>query len=107
MNTYKHLQALTTTYNYNLIYIDTESINVYYKKTFKPHEKETVMLAKLIHLKLKVSSFFEREDGASAIEYAIIAGLIAVVFMGAAGFVGKEISTIFTEVQTALTGRSS
>ena len=105
MNTYKHLQALTTTYNYNLIYIDTESINVYYKKTFKPHEKETVMLAKLIHLKLKVSSFFEREDGASAIEYAIIAGLIAVTIIGAAGLLGAEVSNTFTEIKDTLAGR--
>ena len=102
MNTYKHLQPLTTTYNYNLIYIDTESINVYYKKTFKPHEKEKIMLAKLIHLKLKVSSFFEREDGASAIEYAIIAGLIAIAIIAAATTLGGEVSTTFKSISDTL-----
>lgn len=62
------------------------------------------MLAKLIHLKLKVSSFFKREDGASAIEYAIIAGLIAVVIIGAAKLLGLEISNTFKKITDTLQG---
>ena len=62
------------------------------------------MLAKLIHLKLKVSSFFKREDGASAIEYAIIAGLIAVAIIGAADLLGFEISNTFEKITTTLQG---
>ena len=62
------------------------------------------MLAKLIHLKLKVSSFFKREDGASAIEYAIIAGLIAVVIIGAATALGDQISETFNKITATLPG---
>ena len=62
------------------------------------------MLAKIIHLKLKVSSFFKREDGASAIEYAIIAGLIAVVIIVAAQALGLEISNTFEKITKTLQG---
>lgn len=60
------------------------------------------MLAKLIHLQLKVSSFFKREDGASAIEYAIIAGLIAVVIIAAAGPLGEKIAGVFEHITNKL-----
>lgn len=60
------------------------------------------MLAKLIHLQLKVSSFFKREDGASAIEYAIIAGLIAVVIIVAAGPLGAKIAGVFEHITNKL-----
>lgn len=62
------------------------------------------MLTKLIHLKLKVSSFFKREDGASAIEYAIIAGLIAVVIIVAAEALGVEIRNTFDTITKTLKG---
>ena len=62
------------------------------------------MLTKLTHLKIKVSSFFKREDGASAIEYAIIAGLIAVAIIGAADLLGFEISNTFEKITTTLQG---
>src|SRR5271166_214768 len=42
------------------------------------------------------------EDGATAIEYALIASLIAVVILGAGQIVGTNISTVFTEVGAAL-----
>lgn len=54
-----------------------------------------MLLAKLILLKLKLSSFLKREDGATAIEYAIIAGLIAVVIIGAATLLGEQIRDMF------------
>ena len=60
------------------------------------------MLSKLILLQLKISSFFKREDGATAIEYAIIAGLIAVVIIGGATFLGEEISGLFDKIATKL-----
>lgn len=62
------------------------------------------MIAKLINLQLKVSSFFKREDGASAIEYAIIAGLIAVGVIVAAELLGDEISNLFGRITTELEG---
>jgi len=60
------------------------------------------MLSKLFLLQLKISSFFKREDGATAIEYAIIAGLIAVVIIGGATLLGDGISDFFTAIATKL-----
>lgn len=53
-------------------------------------------------LRNKTRRFLKDEDGASAIEYAVIAGLIAVVMIGAAKLVGIEISNVFTTVKTEL-----
>ena len=61
------------------------------------------MLSKLFLLQLKISSFFKREDGATAIEYAIIAGLISVVIIGAAGLLGDEIVAVFKKITDGLT----
>lgn len=60
------------------------------------------MLSKLFLLQLKISSFFKREDGATAIEYAIIAGLISVVIIVAAGELGVSIKSVFTQIKAAL-----
>ncbi|MNZ12289.1 Flp/Fap pilin component [compost metagenome] len=52
----------------------------------------------------KVKRFFKAEDGASGIEYAIIAAMVAVVlagFVGTTGISGK-ITTMFTTIQGAL-----
>ena len=64
------------------------------------------MLSKLFLLQLKISSFFKREDGATAIEYAIIAGLISVVIITAATSLGTEIKTIFQDILEGLQGRT-
>lgn len=61
-----------------------------------------MLLSKLILLKLKISSFLKREDGATAIEYAIIAGLIAVVIIGAATTLGEEIEAMFNFIAEKL-----
>ena len=53
------------------------------------------MLSKLFLLQLKISSFFKREDGATAIEYAIIAGLISVVIIAGAELLGTSINDMF------------
>lgn len=46
---------------------------------------------------------FTREDGASAIEYALLVGLIAVVIIVAVTALGKNVSTKLNEAATALT----
>jgi len=58
----------------------------------------------LLKAYVKTVCFFKDKEGASAIEYAIIAGLIAVVFMVAAGEVGTQISTVFESVRDKLSG---
>lgn len=45
-----------------------------------------------------------RDDrGVTAVEYGLIAALIAVVIAAAVGLVGTQLNTIFTNVRTALT----
>lgn len=51
---------------------------------------------------VNLKNFLEREDGASAIEYAIIAGLIAVVIIGAATALGTDIGGVFEKISTKL-----
>ncbi len=48
--------------------------------------------------------FVKDESGATAIEYGLIAGLIAVVIIGAATTLGTNLSGLFTRISTALTG---
>lgn len=48
--------------------------------------------------------FRKNEDGATAIEYGLIAALIAVVIITATGLLGTNISTKFNEVANAIGG---
>ncbi len=48
------------------------------------------------------SRFMNDESGATAIEYGLIAALIAVAIIGAVGAVGTKLDTTFTAVDTAL-----
>jgi pilus assembly protein Flp/PilA len=48
------------------------------------------------------SRFMRDESGATAIEYGLIAALIAVVIIGAVTAVGTKLSTTFTTVSTSL-----
>jgi pilus assembly protein Flp/PilA len=47
-------------------------------------------------------SFLAEEGGATAIEYALIASLIAVFLIGALSALGTSLSSEFAEVGTAL-----
>jgi pilus assembly protein Flp/PilA len=49
-----------------------------------------------------VTRFLKDESGATAIEYGLIAALIAVVIATAVGLVGTKLNTVFTNVQNAL-----
>jgi len=49
-----------------------------------------------------VARFVRDESGATAIEYGLIAALIAVVIIGAVTAVGTKLSTTFTSVSTGL-----
>ena len=46
--------------------------------------------------------FIKNESGATAIEYGLIAALIAVVIIGAVTVVGTSLSTTFTTVSSNL-----
>ena len=49
-----------------------------------------------------VTRFLKNESGATAIEYGLIAALIAVVIVGAVGLVGSQLNGVFTAVSAAL-----
>jgi pilus assembly protein Flp/PilA len=57
----------------------------------------------LEHLMFKsMKNFVADESGVTAIEYALIASLIAVFIITAVTAVGGKISTVFTEISTTL-----
>jgi pilus assembly protein Flp/PilA len=49
-----------------------------------------------------VTRFLKDESGATAIEYGLIAALIAVVIVTAVGLVGTKLNGVFNNVQAAL-----
>lgn len=55
-------------------------------------------------MKKFISKFMSDESGATAIEYGLIAALIAVVIIAAVTALGTNISAKFNEVATAIGG---
>lgn len=51
----------------------------------------------------KLIAFFKDEEGATAVEYAIMVALIAAVVIGAVTIIGQQSETTFTTVGNALT----
>ncbi|PJI49020.1 MAG: Flp family type IVb pilin [Pseudomonas sp.] len=60
-----------------------------------------------LKLYCKAKAFVADKEGATAIEYAVIAGLIAVVIMVGAKALGKDLSDLFTSIGSALPAASS
>jgi pilus assembly protein Flp/PilA len=56
-------------------------------KPIKQHKKEKKMK--------KLIRFFKEEDGVTAIEYGLIAALIAVAIISAVGLVGTNLNNVF------------
>lgn len=54
-----------------------------------------------------MTRFLKDESGATAIEYGLIAALIAVVLVGALGALGTELNTTFKTIETALTNANT
>jgi pilus assembly protein Flp/PilA len=55
-----------------------------------------------MRLGAKISKFLRDENGATAIEYGLIAAGISVAVIGAVKLVGTNLNTTFTSVSTAL-----
>lgn len=51
-----------------------------------------------------IQKFARDEEGVTAIEYGLIAALIAVVIIASVTLVGNNLKTVFTSVATALSG---
>jgi pilus assembly protein Flp/PilA len=52
----------------------------------------------------RIKRFLKEEEGVTAIEYGLIAALIAVVIIASVTLIGTNLDTKFTAVNTALTG---
>lgn len=55
----------------------------------------------------KIFKLFKNEEGATAIEYGLIAALIAVAAIGALSAVGTSLNSTFTNVSESLDGATS
>ncbi|ATI01820.1 Flp family type IVb pilin [Alcaligenes faecalis] len=49
-------------------------------------------------MKTQLQQFWNDEDGATAIEYGLIAGLVAVAIIGVLGLLGDGLKGLFTRV---------
>jgi len=54
-----------------------------------------------------LKSLIEQDDGVTAIEYGLIAALIAVVIIAALTVVGTELNTTFTTISGALSNANA
>jgi pilus assembly protein Flp/PilA len=61
----------------------------------------------LSHLSRFVTDFISKEDGPTAVEYAVMLALIIVVCIGAITTLGQNANTTFTSVGTAIGSTSS
>ena len=50
----------------------------------------------------KLIRFFKDEEGATAVEYAIMVALIAIVIIAAVILVGEKANNVFSKVESAL-----
>ena len=51
-----------------------------------------------------IKNFIAEEDGVTAIEYGLIAALIAAVIVVSVTSIGKNIATVFTNIATKIAG---
>jgi pilus assembly protein Flp/PilA len=49
-----------------------------------------------------IKKMFKNENGATAIEYGLIAALISVAAMAAIGTIGRDLNTTFTQIGNQL-----
>ena len=52
----------------------------------------------------KMKNFATNESGATAIEYGLLAGLIAVAIIGGVTLAGGNLTTLFNTIATSLAG---
>jgi pilus assembly protein Flp/PilA len=54
-----------------------------------------------------VSKFVRDESGVTAMEYGMIAALIAVVILGVLGTLGKDLNTTFGKIESSISAANS
>lgn len=57
---------------------------------------------KALELYLKMKALLKNEEGVTAIEYGLIAGLIAILIIGAVTLAGESLQGVFNAVAGAL-----
>jgi len=65
------------------------------------------LIKMFIDAQLKVEQFMKETEGASGIEYAVLAGMVAIVIIGLSSGIRSAISTIFTNITTSLTSTAT
>lgn len=60
----------------------------------------------LEYLLLRARLFFKRTEGASAIEYALIVAMVALVLVAFVGPIGDQVLIVFNTVLTSLGGKA-
>lgn len=55
-------------------------------------------------MKSQIIRFMKDEEGATAIEYGLIAGLVSIAIIGGLVLISPQLNRIFRAVATALTG---
>jgi pilus assembly protein Flp/PilA len=55
----------------------------------------------------KIHAFIRNEEGATAIEYGLIAALLSVAIITVLGLVGTALNNTFTKVEQALAGAAA
>lgn len=60
---------------------------------------------KELDMKAQMMKFWKDEDGATAIEYGLIAGLIAVVIIAGVTTLGGNLNTMFENIAGAVKGK--
>lgn len=58
-------------------------------------------------MKTQLQQFWNDEDGATAIEYGLIAGLIAVAIIGVLTALGTNLDGMFTKISNAIGGEEA
>lgn len=58
-------------------------------------------------MKTQLQQFWNDEDGATAIEYGLIAGLIAVAIIGVLTALGTNLDALFTTISEKISGAKS
>ncbi|WP_416422241.1 Flp family type IVb pilin [Pseudomonas sp. App30] len=56
----------------------------------------------MVNAQIRISKFMRDKEGASGIEYAIIAAMVAVIIIGFSSSIQGGITAIFTKIQAAL-----
>ena len=63
-----------------------------------------LVYAWMLHLQSRLQSRFEEDRGATAVEYGLLVGLIAVVIVAAVALLGNRLNVLFRSVVTSLGG---